>query len=717
MGPTGKILGISAFYHDSAASLVNQGHIERAAQEERFTRKKHDPSFPINAIKFCLQGEKGEDQEGRPRQWPQILREIDGIVFYDKPFLTFERLLENYLKAAPFKGFASFREAMPLWMGKKLNMRSLIKKELKKSLSVSQKDIPEIWFNYHHLSHAASAFYPSPFQRAAVLCLDGAGEWATSSGWLGEGSGIHPLWQINFPHSLGLLYSTFTEYCGFKVNSGEYKLMGLAPYGEARYVPLFKENLIEMKEDGSFSLNMDYFDYPFRLRMANPRLYQLLGKGPRNSQGEEQIDRHYMDVACSVQRILEEAVFKMARSLHKETKADSLCLAGGVALNCAANGKILKNSPFSSLWTQPAAGDAGGAIGAALSAWHQHFQKPRRPKKPDSMRGALLGPEYRSEAIKKILDAEGRAYTALPEEDLIETAAEALIQGKIIGWHQGKMEFGPRALGSRSILADPRSVDMQSKINQKIKRRESFRPFAISILKREISAIFEEAENPYMLLTAFIRPDKRKNESLNSQKKGLEKLSVARSSLPAVTHVDYSTRIQTVGEEADPRYRKLIERFFKKTGCPGILNTSFNVRGEPIIHSPSEALRCFLDTDMDLLFLGDFVIKKEGAANKRLIAGETEANPASGAEGGASKEGFLRTLKSGWIKGARAWNQTVIFLFLLIIWVLFLTPTKYARRLFQAVFFPFRANQKRRERNSFFKKPAPLSADHFSRPF
>lgn len=720
-----KILGLSAFYHDSAAALLREGRVERAAQEERFSRKKHDPSFPLNAIKFCLAGSSG----GPAPDFRALLRGLSCIVFYEKPFLTFERLLESYLRYAPLKGFASFREAMPLWMGKKLNMRALIKKELRKGLGCSSKDIPEILFSSHHLSHAASAFFPSSFQRAAILSLDGVGEMATSSGWLGEGSQIHPLWQINFPHSLGLFYSTFAEYCGFRVNSGEYKLMGLAPYGEPKFVSLIKDHLIDLKEDGSFRLNMDFFDYPARMRMASPRLHQLLGKAPRKL-GEEPVGRHYMDAARSVQQVLEEAVFRMAKSLHKETGASSLCLAGGVALNCSANGKLLQNSPFSSLWAQPAAGDAGGSLGAALAVWHQHFGRPRQPEKPDSMKGALLGPEYSAADIEAFLKAEGCPYEALPEEDLAEQAAEALTQGKVIGWLQGKMEFGPRALGCRSILADPRDPDMQRRLNQKIKGRESFRPFAISILSGRIGRYFGEAENPYMLLTAFIRPDQRKNLELNSQKRGLEKLGCVRSALPAVTHVDYSSRIQTVGEEAHPRYQRLIRRFFQKTNCPGIINTSLNVRGEPIVRSPAEALRCFQRTDMDWLILENFVLKKTGPRSARPgeasdiscgqlpgfeeAPGHRSAAVKAGPAGGAAQSlGAAAKAKAAWMKFAGAWNRTVIFLLLLFVYAFVLTPTKYVR----GFFFLFRPRRKGWRENSFFQKPDPAEKDHFLRPF
>ena len=765
-----KILGVSAFFHDSAAALLSDGRIERAASEERWTRIKHDPSFPLNALKFCLETGPENDPESPLESLKDTdLKDIDALVFYEKPFLTFERLLETALRGAPFKGFAQFKEAMPLYMGKKLNIRSLIRKELKKA---GLKTC--ILFSSHHLSHAASAFYPSPFEKAAVLCLDGVGEFATSSGWRGEGRRLRPLWQMDYPHSLGLFYSAFTEYCGFKVNTGEYKLMGLAPYGEPEYVSLLKDNVIHLKKDGGFRLNMEYFDYLFGMRMTSPMLHKLLGKGPRKP--EAKIERHYMGTARSVQCILEEAVFNLSRRLHRETGAENLCLAGGVALNCAANGKILKNSPFSSLWAQPAAGDAGGSLGAALAAYHLYFQKPRAPKTPDSMRGAMLGPEYSRAFIEKTLSSlknEGLRFEFLEEEDfLIEKAAESLVQGKIIGWFQGRMEFGPRALGCRSVLADPRRQDMQNAINQKIKGRESFRPFAVSILKDKTSFCFEEADSPYMLLTAFVLPEKRKNEKLNSLKKGLEKLPVDRSPLPAATHVDYSTRIQTVDRKAGPeevnvRYKKLLENFFEKTGCPALLNTSLNVRGEPIVRSPAEALQNFQNTETDLLFIGDFVVYKDRGKRRkpgelRSVKPEAHQESAMSRESGQmagcddsgkppagdfleddclkgslpeearrqqSRRGpraqnttgagrkfagltasFLQTMKQSYRKAVRIWNQTVVQLFLLMIWVFVLTPTKYIRLSFLTIF-----NKTRDE--GIFKKPEPVSKESFQKPF
>ena len=469
-----KILGLSAFYHDSAAVLLDKGEIIAAVQEERFSRKKHDSAFPLQSIEFCLK--KGKIS----------LTEIDFIAYYDKPFLTFDRLLFTYLSYAPFKGFQSFRKAMPLWMGKKLNLKSHIRKTLKKHFG--KKEIPEILFNYHHLSHASSAFFPSPYQEAAILCLDGVGEWATSSGWRGSDSEIEALWQINFPHSLGLFYSTFTEYCGFKVNSGEYKLMGLAPYGEPKYIKQLKENVICIKEDGSFALNMKYFNYPVQSSMAHARLHQLLSHAPRKK--ESPLTPHYMDVAASVQKITEEIILKLSISLYQQTSVKNLCLAGGVALNCVANGILLRKSPFSSIWVQPAPGDAGGALGAAYSIWHQFLKKPVIKKFPDTMKGALLGPEYSDKNIEEMLKSKKTIFTKHTDEDLISRTVQSIEKGLIVGWFQGRMEFGPRALGNRSILADPRNPQMQKIINLKIKFRESFRPFAISILRDPYDRLF-----------------------------------------------------------------------------------------------------------------------------------------------------------------------------------------------------------------------------------
>ena len=604
-----KILGLSAFYHDSACSLIDNGELICAVQEERWTRKKHDPGFPIHSIRFCL--DKIAALSSKPVSHQEALKQIDYIAYYDKPFLSFERLIETYMEYAPLKGFVSFKKAMPLWLGGKLNIRSLIKKELKKHLSIPKKEVPEILFNYHHLSHASSAFYPSPYKQAAILCLDGVGEWATTSAWLGENAQIQPLWQINFPHSLGLFYSAFTEYCGFKVNSGEYKLMGLAPYGESKFVSLLKDNVIEIKTDGSFQLNMKYFDYPHSYQMSSSFLHRLFKKVSRPVESQTGIDIHYMDVASSVQNIVEEIVVKLSRTLYQNTKVNNLCMAGGVALNCVANQKILSQSPFESLWIQPAAGDAGGSLGAAYSVWHEFLKKPRYPKKPDSMKGALLGPSYSSEYVEKMLIQEGAVYKTYKEDDLISFVVEAILEAKIVGWFQGAMEFGPRALGCRSILGDARLKHMQKQMNQKIKFRESFRPFAISILEEKIDEFFEPTESPYMLFISYILPPHKKNESQVKNTKGLDKQNILKSPLPSCTHVDYSCRIQTVGKNAPIRFRKLIEAFYKKTNCPGLINTSFNVRGEPIVCSPYEAYRCFMNTDMDLCVIEDCVLLKE----------------------------------------------------------------------------------------------------------
>ena len=602
------ILGLSAFYHDSACALIENGEIICAVQEERFSRKKHDPSFPTHSFKFCL--DKICERFDKRMSYQSAIQKIDYISYYDKPFLTFERLLETYLDYAPFKGFKSFRTAMPLFLGSKLNLSSRIKREVKKHLKIPKKEVPKILFNYHHLSHASSAFYPSPYKKAVILCLDGVGEWATTSAWIGRDNKITPLWQIDFPHSLGLFYSTFTEYCGFKVNSGEYKLMGLAPYGEPKFVSALKDHVIEIKENGSFKLNMKYFDYPHSNQMASSLLSQLLKKTPRHKE-DKNIDIHYMDIASSVQAITEEIIIKLSCALHIRTQIKNLCLAGGVALNCVANSKILNNTPFESLWIQPAAGDAGGSLGSAYSVYYDFLNKKRTTHKPDSMKGALLGPDFSSKEVEKTLKQEKAVYKKHKESDLIQETVTALLENKVIGWFQGAMEFGPRALGARSILGSAQFPEMQKKMNQKIKFRESFRPFAISILEEHISDFFEEIYSPYMLLVSHIIPQKRQNESTVQKTKGLDKQHIPRSPLPSCTHVDYSCRIQTVGEEAHPRYRKLLLAFYEKTNCPGIINTSFNVRGEPIVCTPYEAYRCFMNTNMDMCIINDFILKKE----------------------------------------------------------------------------------------------------------
>ena len=620
-----KILGLSAFYHDSACALLVNGELIGAVQEERFTRKKHDPSFPIHSLKFCL--DKLISLSPKPISYQTALKQIDYIAYYDKPFLSFERLLETYLEYAPYKGFVSFKKSMPLWLGGKLNIPSSIKKELKKHFALPKKETPPILFNYHHLSHASSAFYPSPYKKSAILCLDGVGEWATTSAWMGEDSKIKPLWQINFPHSLGLFYSTFTEYCGFKVNSGEYKLMGLAPYGEPEFVSVLKNQVIEIQQDGSFKLNMKYFDYPHSYQMSSFFLYELLNKAPRPIHSKE-IDIHYMNVASSVQQILEEVVIKLCQTLYQETKSENLCMAGGVALNCVANSKILNQTPFKHLWIQPAAGDAGGSLGSAYSVWHEFLKKPRKIRKPDSIKGARLGPSYSLVEIEKTLNQEKAVYKKYKEEELIELVIKEITGGKVVGWFQGAMEFGPRALGCRSILGDARRQDMQKKMNQKIKFRESFRPFALSILEEKANEFFEDISSPYMLKVSYIRPHHRKNETQVQNIKGLGKQEILKSPLPSCTHVDYSCRLQTVGQNALPRFRKLLEAFHKQTNYPGLINTSFNVRGEPIVCTPYQAYRCFMNTDMDTCIINDYALKKEEQTTefKDLYVGDLEAD-------------------------------------------------------------------------------------------
>ena len=602
------LLGISAFYHDSACALIENGEIICAVQEERFTRKKHDSSFPAQAFKFCL--DKIKEKSKETLSYQSATQKINYIVYYDKPFLTFERLLETYMDYAPLKGFKSFRSSMPLFLGSKLNMSNRIKKELKKHFKLSKKEIPKILFNYHHLSHASSAFYPSPYQESAILCLDGVGEWATTSAWIGRDNKIKPLWQIDFPHSLGLFYSTFTEYCGFKVNSGEYKLMGLAPYGEPKFTSLLKDHVIQIKADGSFKLNIKYFDYPHSHQMASPLLAQLLKKPARHKE-EKNIDKHYMDVASSVQNITEEIIIKLCQTLHKNTQQKKLCLAGGVALNCVANSKILNNTSFESIWIQPAAGDSGGALGSAYSVYYDFLNKERKAQKPDSMKGALLGANFSTKEIENTLKQNRAVYKKYNSTDLITETVTALTENKVIGWFQGAMEFGPRALGARSIIGSAQSPEMQKKMNQKIKFRESFRPFAISILEERISDLFEKIDSPYMLFVSHIKPHKKQNESAVLSAKGFDKQHIPRSPVPSCTHVDYSCRIQTVGKTAHPLFRKLLSCFYEKTNCPGIINTSFNVRGEPIVCSPYSAYRCFMNTDIDRLVIGDFILKKE----------------------------------------------------------------------------------------------------------
>jgi carbamoyltransferase len=591
------ILGISAYYHDSAAAIVVNGEIIAAAQEERFTRKKHDPGFPAQAIAYCLEA----------ADLP--LADIDFVVFYDKPLIKFERLLETYLSYAP-AGIRSFMSAIPVWLKEKLYLKSTLKKELGKLGGISVKALPPLMFTEHHQSHAASAFFPSPYAKAAVLCLDGVGEWATSSVWLGEENTLTPQWEINFPHSLGLLYSAFTYYTGFKVNSGEYKLMGLAPYGEPKYVSLILEHLLDLKDDGTYRLDMRYFNYAAGLTMTNKKFDALFGGPPRAAESE--ITQKEMDLARSIQVVTEEIVLRIARTVHSELKTDYLCMAGGVALNCVANGRLLREGPFKDIWIQPAAGDAGGALGAALAIWYEYLENPRAPLAGDAMSGSYLGPRAHSSEITRYLDSVNASYTALDDDDLYLTLAQALADESVVGWYQGRMEFGPRALGGRSIIGDPRSKKMQSTMNLKIKYRESFRPFAPAIIAQKVGDWFEhEHTSPYMLMVAQLRPEKCVPMS-DHQKSlfGIEKLNIARSEVPAVTHVDYSARIQTVHSSTNPRFYALLEAFEEITGCPILVNTSFNVRGEPIVCSPEDAYRCFMRTEMDYLVVENIVLAK-----------------------------------------------------------------------------------------------------------
>jgi carbamoyltransferase len=593
-----QILGISAFYHDSAAALVRDGDIVAAAQEERFTRKKHDARFPARAIEFCL------------AQADAKLSDLDFVVFYDKPFLKFERLLETYIAFAP-RGLRSFQMAIPLWVREKLFQKNLLHDELK-LLGEDFDWMSRLLFTEHHQSHAASAFYPSPFEEALILTMDGVGEWATTSVALGRGNHLEIIKEIHFPHSLGLLYSAFTYYTGFKVNSGEYKLMGLAPYGKPRYAQKILDHLVDLKPDGSFRLNLDYFNYATGLTMTNGK-FDTLFEGPARKPDQLLNERH-MDLAASVQAVLEEAVLRMTRSLASETGAKNLCLAGGVALNCVANGKILRDGCFERIWVQPASGDAGGALGAALAAYHLLQNQPRRVCGcSDRMHGSYLGPEFGQDDIEQRLSKLGASYEVFEEPKLLDECVDALVQEKAIGWFQGRMEFGPRALGARSILADPRSPRMQSTLNLKVKFRESFRPFAPSVLRERVGEWFElDSDSPYMLLVADVVEHRRKRMTAGEEKLfGIEKLNVPRSGIPAVTHVDYSARIQTVHRETNPRYHALIERFNQRTGCPMLVNTSFNVRGEPIVGTPEDAFRCFMGTGIEILVVGNCLLRKE----------------------------------------------------------------------------------------------------------
>ena len=593
-----RILGISAFYHDSAAALVEDGHIIAAAQEERFTRKKQDARYPENAIRYCL-------EEGA-----LSLDELDFIVFYEKPFLKFERLLETYLAFAP-RGFASFRMALPLWLKEKLFQKDLLGKRLK-ARAPGFDWHSKLLFAEHHRSHAASAFYPSPFNEALILTIDGVGEWATTSVGIGRNHGIDTLKEIHFPHSLGLLYAAFTYYTGFKVNSGEYKVMGLAPYGEPRYANAILEHLIDLKPDGSFRLNQEYFDYCVGLRMTNGRFDRLFGGPPRAP--DELLEQRHMDLAASVQAVTEEAIVRMVRSLVAETGLRRLCLAGGVALNCVANGKILRDGVIDDLWVQPAAGDAGGALGAALSAYHEFLDQPRRVGNVlDGMQGAYLGPAFSNAEIADRFRNAGAVFKIVEDEAVIEHTVDALVEEKAVGWFQGRMEFGPRALGARSILGDPRSPHMQRQLNLKVKFRESFRPFAPSVLREDVAEWFEiDGDSSYMLVVADVLEDRRHPVSDEDKKLfGIDRLNTIRSEIPAVTHVDMSARIQTVHKETNPRYHALLSAFKARTGCPALVNTSFNVRSEPIVCTPEDAFRCFMGTDIDLLVAGNCVARKE----------------------------------------------------------------------------------------------------------
>ena len=592
-----SILGISAYYHDSAASIIVNGKIIAAAQEERFTRKKHDSSYPFNAIEFVLKYSNLK------------LSEVDHIIFFEKPFLKFERLLETYVAFAP-KGFLSFCKAIPIWLKDKLFQKKMLFNELKRHDN-NFKDDKKIFFSDHHLSHAASAFFPSPFEEAIILTADAVGEWATTTVAIGKKNSLEIKKEIHFPHSLGLLYSAFTYYTGFKVNSGEYKLMGLAPYGAPIYQDKIVNNLVDIKEDGTFRLNQTYFNYAIGLTMTNKKFHSLFGQEPRNPK-TDQLTQFHMDIAASIQKVTEDIMVKLAKSLRKEFNIPNLCLAGGVALNCVANGKILKEKIFNSIWVQPAAGDAGGSLGAALALWYVEQKNPRLANPNDDMQGSFLGPEFTQKEIEEELNKIGAKFEVLNDEDLIEKVATDLSLGEAIGWFQGRMEFGPRALGGRSILADPRSSNMQKRLNLKVKYRESFRPFAPSILEEDLSKWFDiHVSSPYMLMVANINEDKKIIMNKDQEKLfGIDKLNIKGSEIPAVTHVDYSARIQTVHKETNEKYFKLIQKFKEKTNCPVLVNTSFNVRGEPIVNTPLDSYNCFMGTELDKLVIGNCYLEK-----------------------------------------------------------------------------------------------------------
>ncbi len=609
-----NILGLSAYYHDSAACLVRDGEIAAAAQEERFTRKKHDARFPEQAIEACL---------ATAGIAPNA---IDHVVFYEKPFIKFERLLETYLAYAP-RGFGSFRKALPLWLKDKLFQRAGLLQELKRVLGDGVDWDRRLLFSEHHLSHAASAFFPSPFDDALVLTMDGVGEWTTTSLAIGKGCELEVIREIHFPHSLGLLYSAFTYYTGFKVNSGEYKVMGLAPYGEPRYAQAIKDHLIDVKEDGSFRLDMRYFNYCTGLTMTNDAFHRLFGGEPRAP--ETDLTQREMDLAASIQAVTEEIVVKLARGAAATTGQRNLCLAGGVALNCVANGRLLRERVFDGIWLQPAAGDAGGAIGAALGAYHLLLGQPRRPAARDAMKGAFLGPDYAQADVERRLSAAGARYEVLADEALIAASAQALADGKALGWHQGRMEFGPRALGGRSILGDPRSPSMQKTLNLRVKYRESFRPFAPSVLRDDLPSWFDlDVDSPYMLLVADVA-ESRRIAMTDAEKAlfGIARLNVPRSTIPAVTHVDYSARVQTVHRDTNPRYHALLSRFKELTGCPVLVNTSFNVRGEPIVATPEDAFRCFMGTDIEMLAVGNCLLTKNAQDTELRTRYETRFAP------------------------------------------------------------------------------------------
>lgn len=593
-----RILGFSAYYHDAAACLLIDGKLVAAAQEERFTRIKHDAEFPKNAIDFCLKYAKLKPED------------IDYIVFYDKPFLKFERIFETYLAFAP-RGFKSFATSLPVWVKDKLFQKKGILTTLSEKLSNDVDWGKKLLFSEHHLSHAASAFFPSPFQEAAILTMDGVGEWTSTSLAIGQGNKLAIHREIQFPHSLGLLYSAITYYCGFKVNSGEYKIMGLAPYGQPIYADLIKDHLIDIKHDGSFHLDMQYFDYCTELKMTNARFDALFDGPARTPEGP--LSQREMDLAASIQAVTEEVVIKLAKSIQRETGLKNLCLAGGVALNCVANGKLLKEGVFDQIWIQPAAGDAGGAIGAGYGAYHLNLNKPRTIQTPDAMSGSYLGPSYSQSDIEQRLTSIGACFTTVSDDQLIEQTAHALVEGKAVGWHQGRMEFGPRALGGRSILADPRSPAVQRLLNLKVKYRESFRPFAPSVLREDLNQWFDlDVDSPYMLLVTEVQKDQQIPMTETEKSLfGIDLLNIPRSTIPAVTHVDYSARIQTVHTDTNPRYHQLLSRFKALTGCPVLVNTSFNVRGEPIVCTPEDAFRCLMGTEIEWLAVGNCILKKE----------------------------------------------------------------------------------------------------------